>query len=172
MPKIITIHGPMAVGKSTITELLRKKLPDYVYVDRPYIKRGLKPLGKKLALKISKDASYDIIRQIMKLNRDIIVQEVSPVSLKKKLKHYLKRYKYEVYAFYLACSMAEAKKREKGRTKKARPRLLEEIHKAYSSPSKHEQVINTEKLSARRSVNFILRNIKEKEKKEKKRKDK
>ena len=76
MPKIITLHGPMAAGKSTITELLREKLPSFPYVDRPYIKRGLKPAGRKEALKISKEASYFIIEKLMELGKDIIVQEV------------------------------------------------------------------------------------------------
>lgn len=44
----------MAAGKSTLTEMLREKFPDYSYVDRPFIKRGLKPAGKKDALRISK----------------------------------------------------------------------------------------------------------------------
>ena len=149
----------MSVGKSTITEQLRKFLPDYAYVDRPYIKRGLKPLGKPLAKKISKDASYDIIRQIMKLGKNMIVQEVSPVSLRKKIKHYLKRYKYKIYSFYIICSVAEAKRREKGRDKKPRPRLVEKIHKEFNEPSKYDQVINTEEFSVRQSVNFILKTI-------------
>lgn len=160
MPKIIIIHGSMAVGKSTITEQLRKRLPNYAYVDRPYIKRGLMPLGRELAKKLSKDASYDIIRNIMKLGRDIIIQEVSILSFRKKLKHYLKRYKYEIHAFHLVCSLAEAKRREKGRTKKSKPRLLVKMHKDFPPPNKYETVVDTEKLSVRQSVNFILKNIK------------
>ena len=160
MPKIILIHGSMAVGKSTITEQLRKKLPNFVYVDRPYIKRGLKPLGRELAKKLSKETSYDIIKKIMKLKEDIIVQEVNVISLKKKLKSYLKKYKYKIYAFHLICSLKEAKKRENKRTKKSRPRLLEKINKEFPLPSKSEIIINTEKLSVRQSVNFIIKKIK------------
>jgi adenylylsulfate kinase-like enzyme len=154
--KIILIHGPMAAGKSTITEKLREKLPKYAYVDRPYIK-GLKPLGKELALKLSKKATYEIMKDIINLKKNMIVQEVNPVSLRKKLKNHLK--KYQVYAFYIKCSIKEAKKREKQRAKKARPKRLEEIHKKYAEPSKYETIIDTEKLSVKQSVDFILKSI-------------
>jgi adenylylsulfate kinase-like enzyme len=160
MPNIIAIHGPMAVGKSTITSLLRKKLRNYAYVDRPYIKRGLKPLGKESAKKISKDASYSIIRQITKLKKDMITEELSAKQIRNKIKNHIKKYNYKVHGFYLTCPVKEAKKREKTRAKKARPRLLEKIHKEYAAPDKHEQVINTDKLSAIQSVNLILKSIK------------
>jgi len=160
MPKIILIHGSMAVGKSTITEKLMKKLPNFAYVDRPYIKRGLKPLGRELAKKLSKEASYDIIKQIMKLKKNIIVQEVNIVSLRKKLKSYLKKYNYKIYAFHLTCSLKEAKKREKNRTKKSRSRLLEKITKEFPPPSKFEIIIDTEKLSVRQAVDYIIKKIK------------
>jgi len=159
MPKIIAIHGPMAAGKSTITEKIREKLPDHAYVDRPFIKRGLKPLGSKLALKISKAASFDILRQIMKLGKNVIIQEVSDESLRRKLKHYLRKYNYTLSVFYIKCSLKEAKKRDKGRQKKTRPKLVEQVHKDFAEPSKHEIVIDTEKLSVRQSVNLILKMI-------------
>ena len=162
MPKIITIHGPMAVGKSTITTQLREKLPKYAYVDRPYIKRGLKPLGRELALKLSKEASYYLTRKIMRLGKNIILEEISPVSLRRKIKHSIfKKYNYQIYSFYLICSVNEAKRREKLRRnqKTPRPRLLERIHKEFPPPSKHEIVIDTEKLSANQAVKFILKKI-------------
>jgi adenylylsulfate kinase-like enzyme len=160
MPNIILIHGPMAAGKSTITAELRKRLPDYAYVDRPYIKRGLKPLGRETAKKLSKAATYDIMREIMKLGRDMIVEELNPASTRKKLKHYLRTYDYEIHSFYLRCSIPKAMTRDKYRSKKHKPKLLRQIHEGYLEPDSLEQIIDTEKLSVRQAVNLILKSIK------------
>ena len=160
MPKLICIHGPMAVGKSTITEMLMKKLPNFSYVDRPNIKRGLKPAGRQNSLIISKQATYFIIKELMKIKKDIIVEEINPTSIKKKLNKYIKKNKYKIYSFYLLCSLNEAIKRDIKRSKKSRKNRVKQIHKEFESINKEGIFINTEKLTANQTLKLILKEIK------------
>ena len=64
MKQLIIVHGPPSVGKSTLTGLLRKELSGYAYVDRPNIKRGLNPVGKDVARRLSKQVSYELIERL------------------------------------------------------------------------------------------------------------
>lgn len=159
MPNLIILHGPPAAGKSTLTNVLREKLSTWPYVDRPNIKRGLKPLGREEAKKLSKEMSYTILKELMKLKKNIIVQEVNPSSVKKKLRYYLKKYNYQIFAFYIHCSVDEAIQRDKKRTKKTRAALIKKIHKEFTGPSEIETVIDTEKLSVSECIKIILKEI-------------
>lgn len=161
MPNIIPIHGPVAVGKSTLTSILREKLPSYSYVDRPYLKRGLKAAGKENALKISKEASYFIIRQLVELKQDIIVQEVNPESMKRKIgEDFFRQNRYKIISFYIKCSVKNAIERDELRdAKTVGKERIEEIHDEYSEPADYEIVIDTDKLSIEESAKLMLSKI-------------
>ena len=159
MPTIIAIHGPPAVGKSTITAELRKKLKNCAYVDRPNIKRGLKPIGRPISKKLSKKTSIAILKELIKLKKDVIVEEIAAADIKKKLKFALWWHDYKVHGFYLQCSVREAIERDKHRKKKPRANLVRKIHKEYPTLSEHETMINTEKTSIKESVKLILKSI-------------
>lgn len=157
---IINLHGPMAAGKSTLTEMLREKYTDFAYVDRPFIKRGLKPAGNTLAKSISKDATYFIIKEIIKNNVNIIVQEVNPQSIQNQLGEIINKNNYVVLSFYLKCGLEESIKRDEKRfTKKGRPELVREIYEKYKEPTELDIVIDTENNSKEECVELILGEI-------------
>jgi len=157
MPKILNLNGPMAAGKTTITEILHKKLKTYSYVDRSHIKKKLKPSGRNNARKISKKASYLLIKELMKLKKNILTQEVNPTDLKKKLRPYFKD--YNLKSFYIYCKLDTAIKRDIKRTKKTRSHLVRIIHSRYNGPEKGEIPINTDEMSVKQSVDLILKEI-------------
>ena len=157
MPKIIIIHGPTAAGKSTISRLLLDKLNDFAFVDRACIKDMLKKSGKAEAKQISNDASLFIIKELMKFQKNILVQEMGIEVIKSKLKKYAKEYKF--HSFYLYCSLPTAVERDKLRDKKTG--TIEQITKIHNKckPSKEDIVIDTEKNSISKCVNLILKEI-------------
>ena len=152
---IITIQGPSACGKSTLTRLLREEL-DYAYVDRPMIKRGLKPIGRQEALRLSKDATYHVIRQLIERGDDIIAQEVNPESLKKHVD--LKGYR--LVPFYIKCPVETALERDRERPGKThRPELIRRIHEEYPKPADYEIIIDTEKMTIQESLDYMMGHI-------------
>lgn len=158
MPQLINIHGPLASGKSTLTTLLRKKL-HYIHVDRPFLKKALKPLGKPLAKRISREIAYLIIKGFMKLKKNIIVQEMSPTGLKNRLHSEMKKYHYTFYSFCLSCSLKTALKRNKLRKKRATDIHVKKLHKEFSGPEKEDVVIHTEQVSPQQAVDLIMKRI-------------
>ncbi len=160
MPTIINIHGPMAAGKSTLTKLMREHFKDYAYVDRPNLKKGLQPLGKPLAKALSKDAVYFVVKQLMKQGNNIILEEINPESLKKKLRYYFKKYNYTLHSFYVQCSVEEAMKRDILRSNKNRSDRVKEIHAQMKGPTQCDTLLNTEKMSVVECLKLILKQIK------------
>jgi adenylylsulfate kinase-like enzyme len=161
MKQIIIIHGPMASGKSTITNKLNEILKDYTFVDRAYIKDiMLGKLRKKnpdLARKISKDAMFTIMKDLMKNKQNILLQEIRLPSVKKHLKKELKNYK--IISFYLDCSLKTALKRDTTRqTKYKRPLTVEEMHKNHAYEDDGDIIINTEKNTIKQTIDIILKN--------------
>jgi len=157
MAKLIIIHGPIATGKSTISKLLLENLNDYVFVDKEYFKYMLKKIGKENAKKISTDTSLFIIKELMKLNKNIITQEMSMKTIFKKLKNYSNN--YEIISFYLQCSLSTTIKRDKIRDKKSGN--IEHIKRIYEKvkPSKEDIIIDTENNSINNCVIDILKHI-------------
>lgn len=163
MPNIITIHGPVGAGKSTLTAILRERLPTYSYVDRPYIKRGLKPAGREQALKLSKEASYFLIEKLVSMKQDIIVQEVNPVSMKKHLgEKFFKEHRYKIIPFFISCSVEAGIKRDLERSAKTvGEEGVRKIHDEYVKPSPNEIVIDTEKMSVDECIAKMMSHIKD-----------
>lgn len=161
MYNIITIHGPVGAGKSTLTEILREKLPTYSYVDRPYIKRGLKPAGKKEALRLSKEASYFLIRELVNMNQNIIVQEVNPESMKNKIgADFFEQHNYKIIPFFISCSVDIAIQRDLDRSAKTvGEEGVRKIHSEYVSPARYEIVIDTEKMYVDECITKMLSHI-------------
>ena len=159
MAKIIVIHGPMGSGKSTIVKELKRKLPDYVVVDRAYIKdtmlEDVKKNDSEFARKLSADAMFFMARRLLKKGYNLILQEIREPTVRNKLGE-----SQDIKSFYLYCSVEEAKKRDASRQSKQRPGMVELMHKKHSYPDKADVKIDTEKNSVKETVGIILKEIK------------
>jgi adenylylsulfate kinase-like enzyme len=161
MYNIITIHGPVGVGKSTLTNILREKLPTYSYVDRPFIKRGLKPAGRTEALKLSKEATYFLIKELVLLNQNIIVQEVNPESMQRKIgKEFFEEHNYRIIPFFISCSIETAIQRDINRSAKTVGKEgVQKIHTEYVKPMPYELVIDTGEKSIDECISIMISEI-------------
>ena len=161
-PKIVIIHGPMASGKSTITNKLEKILKNYLFIDRAYIKnvmlKGLE--DRDIAKKLSKEATFLIMAGLIKLRKNMILQEMRAPQIKKHFEKEIKKYGYLINAFYLDCSLETAQKRDLKRQRRyVRPEVVEEMHKKHAYPDKEDIIINTEHISINKAVNIILKEL-------------
>ncbi|MBN1275652.1 AAA family ATPase [Candidatus Woesearchaeota archaeon] len=162
MGTIINLHGPPGVGKSTLSTILREKLPDYAYVDRPYIKRGLKPAGKELAKRLSKQAAYFLIGELIKEEKDVITEEINPKSLYNRFgQDYFKEHGYEVHSFRLTCPVEVAIRRDLERSAKTiGEEQMRAYHEEYGEAQPYETVIDTSKHGIDECIGIIMQKIK------------
>lgn len=161
MKHLVIVHGPPGVGKSTLTGLLREQLQEYAYVDRPYIKRGLKPAGKDVARRLSKEASYLLISRLVELGKDIIAEEVDPESVFKNIgERFFSEHGYTLIPFRLTCTVEAAIKRDIERDAKTiGEEGVREMHAGYAVIKPYEVVIDTEKNGVEDCLAMMLRRI-------------
>jgi len=157
MPKLILIDGPVASGKTTTCYALKDKLKDYAFVDREIIKRLLKHSGKQDAKVITDKTINFIVAELMKLNKNILIQEKNPKDLEKIIKKYGK--KYQIYSFYLKCSLNEAIKRDRERGDNTEISIIKREYE-FSPPKEKEIIIDTEKNNLNKTLKMILDSIK------------
>ncbi len=159
MPFIINIHGPIASGKTTTTKLLQKKFKNILYIDKPALKKDLKLLGKEKARKISSEASYFMLGQCINTKKNILVSEMSPTKIVKHFKTQMNKYNYTLFSFFLDCSLPTSMKRVKIRSDIPSLDYLGKNYKKFSKPEKGDIVIDTEKLTPKESLQFILQHV-------------
>jgi len=172
--KIILISGLSTAGKTTISYNLTKVLPDWVFIDLWAIKNIFEPLGlkdRKDIISISKKAVITLTREVMKkMQRNIILQEAQPTSIKKYLRRELRKYNYKIYSIYLTVPLKHAIKRD---IKRKKPTMgigknwTEERwnKKIKTNLKKGDIVIDTSKNTSKAVINIILKHLNEKPKK-------
>lgn len=154
MPKLIIINGPIASGKTTICNRLLKKLTNFAFVDRAYLKDMLKNSGREDAKIIADKTAAFIITELIKFKKDILVQEYDLSILQKIIKKYGRN--YEMHSFFLHCNLDSAIARDKKRIKQSGD--IEQIiysHKKVK-PETKDIIIDTDKISVQKTLNKIL----------------
>jgi len=157
MSKLILIDGPTASGKSSTCYALRKKLKNFAFVDREAIKRLLKHSGRNDARILANKTVDFLIKNLMQLNKNILVQERNSDDLKKTIKKYGRKYK--IYSFHLKCSLDEAVKRDIKRGDNTRFSIIKRDH-LLSLTKEKDIIIDTEKNNLNKTVKIILNLIK------------
>ncbi len=163
-PILISIHGPMASGKSTVCSHLYNKLKDYVFVDKAYIKdtmlKRLKKTDREKAKEIANKVTIYMLKQVIPLQKNILLQEMRYCTIEKRLGDLLKKNNYRIVSFYLECSIEEAKKRDLVRINgQSRSGLIDEMHSKHGFSDPQDIVINTEKNNIEQTVEIILEKL-------------
>lgn len=170
MKLLVNINGPMAIGKSTLTTLIWRELKNWPFVDRPMIKRGLKPAPNNIHKKLSKKATFELIKYLMKEENvnGILVAEMNAEHIVRDIGKEMKEADYELLSFRLVCSVEEAERREierqknRGKDTHARLEHLRRIHAEQTPPYDFEVIVDTEKMSIKESFEFMMNEIKKK----------
>lgn len=150
----------MASGKSTTIKALAEKLDNFIFIDREHLKHlVLKNLERDKRVKISKRILYFLMKEIMKLKKNLLIQETSESDMKKHLRNYINQFHYKIMVFYLDCSVNTAIKRDLKRSNKRRSNTVKEIHNKIR-PEKGDIIINTEYNSSKDVLKVIRYNIK------------
>ena len=162
-PTIVLIHGPMASGKSTVTNELDKLLKNYHFVDRAYIKNVMlnKLEDRDLAKELSKKATFLIMKGLMKTKKNILLQEMRAPQIKRHFRKEIQKYSYRIKSFYLECCLETAQKRDLQRQKRyVRPEVVAEMHKKHAYSDKEDIIISTQTCSIKETVNKIVNELK------------
>jgi predicted ABC-type ATPase len=148
----------MGSGKSTLVAELRKKLPTYAYVDRPNIKRGLKPIGNELARKIARTASFAAVGELIDFNVDMLLEELSPESLMRRFRDKIRENKYTLHSFYLNIGLETSLKRDLERSGKDHSVNVIDVYQRAKHTS-YDTVLDTERLSKEECLKAILSSL-------------
>lgn len=154
MSNLILIHGPFASGKSTLCKQLLKKLKGYAFVDRAYLKQMLKPCDKQDARLVANKTSQFMVEELMKLKKNILVQEQSRHNLKKVINKLGKS--YTVHSFYLTCGLKTAIKRDRLQKKKSGHLFTIRENHQKVKPEKKDILIDTGKKGINQCIKKIL----------------
>jgi shikimate kinase len=171
--KIVIIRGKVTAGKTTTSHELAKVLPGWIFIDPWKIKEMFEPLNLKDRTplkKASKKAMINIMRIVIRdLGLNIIVQETTQKFIKKYLKKDLKEKKYKLYSFFLDVNLKDAIKRDKQRDKPTmyvgKEVKTKEDWSNRILPDKGDYVIDTSKNSIKKVLEIILKETKEKKRK-------
>ena len=179
--KIVIIRGPPASGKSTTFQNLRKskKLNEYVFVNHPLIKNMFEGHSEKDILQ--KKVLASVLKEIMKSNKNIILEEMAIESMNKLLGKSLKKYNYDVVSFRLEVTPELTYKRDIQRVKNKnhdRKEHLSKFKRLYGGKTlnqkqavislhdmwkkrrdKRDIVIDTSKLTKKQVVEFIVERL-------------
>ena len=170
--KIIILRGNNASGKTTAFYNLRdysfkdkKVFKNWIFIDNNSIKRMFSNVDDQNWKMTSKEILLDLIKKILPLKRNIIIEETSKEMLIKYFSKELKKYHYKIITFQFIVSLDEAIRRDKKRVEeKKHPGLgklkIKELREFHNkSLDKEGIIVNTNKLNKEQVVKFIIKNI-------------
>ena len=158
-PTLLLINGPMGSGKSTLTKELDQRLADYTFIDRAYIKdvmlRRLKKENRPLAKQLSQEATLHLARGLMPLQKNILIQEVSPYTLQLHLGSLMQAHNYRLRSFFLTCSLDTSQRRVWERGGQYTAERVKEIY-LTSHALEGDILVDTELLLPEQSLQRIM----------------
>lgn len=167
-PIIAVLRGKPTSGKSTAFHTLKKnkKMKTWIFVDHCAIKDMLENLPDEERKKLGKQILFFTMNKIMPLKKNILVEEISREAILKNLKKEIRKYKYEIKVFQFEVSLSTAYKRNIMRAKqKWHPLMskkwLKEAHEKHQKSVDVDAIlVDTNKLSKKQVVEFIVRKLK------------
>lgn len=156
MPVLILIKGPAGAGKSTTCKELLKRRDDLEFVDLESLKEEFSHLAREERKKQAHTKYYPLVKQLLKKEKNILLQESFLQDITKELGRELAEAKYRVYSFFLEVSLEECKQRNNRRKKQLSEEYLEKSYTYLAIPEEGDQVLDAETNSVEAVVSTIL----------------
>ena len=156
MRKVISIRGPTGAGKSTVYELLRRRLVDtyaWLPLNRAAIKddmlKAVKFHDRKKAQDLSKKVIFELANENPEYN--LLFQEFATVSIQKRLQG-----DYELHSFFISVSPEESFRRTSARSGWDRS-WWEKIYAICTAAEPEDVVYDSEQLRPEEIAEKILK---------------
>jgi predicted kinase len=167
-PKLVLLRGKPTSGKSTALHNLKNKpkLKNWAFVDNTAIKEMFRSLGDENRRQLGKLSLMQVLKVVMKTQRNIIIEEMSEDTLRKHINYYIKKYNYKIITFQFEVNLKEANKRNIKRAKDnwhpiMTKKELKDWHLTHKKTfDKNAHLIDCNKLSKKQVVEFILTTLK------------
>jgi predicted kinase len=163
MSKIVLLRGKPTSGKSTAFANIKAsgKLKNWVLIDFPKIKDMFSEKDRELR----KLALFSMLKEVMKKNKNILLEEMSRETIMKYIGKYVKKYNYKIIVFQFEIILKEAYKRNVQRAKaKWHPYIIKEklkaLHRMHDEKfDKDAVLVDCNKLNKQQVVKLILGKI-------------
>ncbi|MBT3814847.1 AAA family ATPase [Candidatus Woesearchaeota archaeon] len=161
MPKLILIKGPAGVGKTTTCKHLSKKLKKFNYVNLEEFKEKFNHLERAERKIKAHSLYYPKIKNLIKKEKDILLQESFLKDLNKELGKELRTNKYKIISIFLKASLKETKKRNLKRKQKiASEEYMKKSYSYLAVPEEKDILIDVESISVKETVDLIINLLK------------
>jgi len=167
-PKIVILRGKVATGKTTALLNLRKRkeMKDWAIIDFNNLKYQFAHLGDEKRKEYGKKSLMAILKVLMPMKVNILLDEMSESTLRKHISHSIRKYNYQIVTFQFTADIDESIKREAHRRKiiGKKPigaKWVKKFHKHHEEKADPKGIIvDTSELNEGQVVNFILKEIK------------
>src|SRR3989338_828633 len=170
--KIVILRGKNASGKTTAFNNLKnyyhkdKNLfKNWIFVDNGAIKGMFTNLDDQNWRDYSKKIFLDVLKTILPLKRNILIEETYNEMLNRNFNKEIKKYNYQIMTFQFKVSLKNAILRDKKRVKEKShqglgEKKIKELRKFHQDHlDKEGIIINTDKLSKWQVINFVIKKL-------------
>jgi radical SAM protein with 4Fe4S-binding SPASM domain len=161
MKYLVIIDGPMAVGKTTITEEIQKRLNNFCFISPENYNMDFLFLNSDERRKLKKQLSFFLLRELIRLNQNILIDSMNFDTVVNKIESKVIN-EYYIIPIKLICSVKTAVERNVTRNKKANSLDVISSHSKFNRIMQNYFEIDTEELSIEQSTIKVLNLIQKK----------
>ena len=159
MLKIIILRGPAGVGKSTVAELLQKKLGEnWVHLDIDKIKHTISETSSPIRSEIAHRVGKYFIEELLSNNFNIIVEEIFRENFYKELLSLIERSHSSVHKFFLRADINTLITRNASRVKIKDHKTIQDLHSEIQ-PLEGEKILETSNYSTEQLAELIIKDL-------------
>lgn len=156
---VVIIRGPIGVGKSTISELLERKLFNTVHVDVDKIKHKLGGRPSKSRTLRAHQIARQRVRSLIKQKKNPVIEEIFRWDDYSAMKKLIKNKNYNIVKVYLKASLDVLIRRDQTRTVKHKGyKMVKEFYKKIR-PVDEDLNLDTSKMNKQSVVRHIIQQI-------------
>ena len=169
-PIILLLKGGAATGKSSAFSNLKKEkvMNGWFFLDHPELKSWFEKMSNIKELR--KEVLFFSMKPLIKMEKNIILEEMSRETLNKYLGYYLKKYNYQIFTINFEVNdVKKSIRRDKLRVQRGTKHHLDILNKKYIEENhehhlktidKYGIIINSSTMNQRAVVETILKHIK------------